>query len=304
MAVNFNVADLPSYTDQLSMPLLAKSILNTNLLQYTDIKTEMTAGKFTINLVDTTLPISGLDCGGYPGDGQVVLTQVDVVVDALQSKTQLCPQTLRDTYMSAYMTASALDTNSAIPLEEIIAESYSMQVTKAVEDYLINGAPAGAGTGTGLKAQMIAGANTVAGAAAWTVSTALDEALNIYDAVDESVINRDDIIMVMSPANYRILVRALVAANLYHQSNVEGNEILMLPGTNCKAVMSSGLVGSNQVFCGPSKFIVVGTGLVDELSEGFKFVYSNSLDAMLFKAAFRLGVGVSQVNVFATNGLA
>ena len=310
--VNFNVGDLPAYTDQLSMPLLAKSILNTDLLQYTDLKTDMTSGIFSINLVDTTLPITALDCGGFlpnenagvSPDGQVIYTQVNVTIDALQSKTTLCPEILRSKYVSAYLQASTMDANSYIPLEEIISESYSMQVTKATENYLINGAPAGAGTGTGLKAQMIAGATTVAGAVPFAVTTALASALDIYDAVDESVINRDDIIMVVSPANYRILVRDLVAANLYHFDTVAGNEILYLPGTNCKVVMSSGLVGSQNVFCGPSKMIIVGTGLADELTEGFKFTYSNTLDAMLFAAKFRIGVGVGQVNLFATNGLA
>ena len=135
------------------------------------------------------------------------------------------------------------------------------------------------------------------------MNNAVDQALDLYDAIDESVINRDDIIMVVSPANYRTLVRALVAQNLYHYPSVDSNEVMMLPGTNAKIVMSSGLVGSNNVFAGPGKFIVAATGLQDEL-DSFRFQYSVSADAVLFKAAWRIGVGVSQVNVFATNDLA
>jgi hypothetical protein len=58
----------------------------------------------------------------------------------------------------------------------------------------------------------------------------------------------------------------------------------------------------NNVFAGPGKFIVAATGLQDEL-DSFRFQYSVSADAVLFKAAWRMGVGVSQVNVFATNDL-
>ena len=299
MAYGFNISALPAYTDQLSMDLMAKAVLDTNLLQYTDLRTGFTSGAFTINLVDAELPVSALSCGGYPGEGQVVYTQVPVTIESLQSKTQLCPEDLRSVYQSAFMSAGT--GNDFIPFEEVISESYQKKLTKATEDFLINGFS----TTLGLKGQITAanGATVPAGAAAWTVANAVEQALDLYDAIDESVINRDDLIMCVSPANYRTLVRALVAQNLYHYNSVEANEIMILPGTNIKVVMSSGLVGSNNVFAGPGKFIVAATGLQDEL-DSFKFVYSNSLDAMLFKAAWRIGVGVSQVNVFATNGLA
>ena len=300
MAYGFNITALPAYTDELSMDLIAKAVLNTNLLQYTDLRTGFTSGAFTINLVDAELPVSALSCGGYPGDGQVVYTQVPVTIESLQSKTQLCPEDLRSVYQSAFMSAGT--GNDFIPFEQVISESYAMKLTKATEDFLINGF----GATAGLKGQITVanGANIALGTpAAWTVSNVVEQALNIYDAIDESVINRDDLIMVMSPSNYRTLVRGLVAQNLYHFPSVEGNEVMMLPGTNVKVVMSSGLVGSNNVFAGPGKFIIAATGLQDEL-DSFKFVYSNSLDAMLFKASWRIGVGVSQVNVFATNDLA
>lgn len=299
MATSFNIAALTAYTDELSMDLMAKAVLNTDLLSYTDLRTGMTSGTFTINLVDSELPVSALSCGGYPGEGQVVYTQVPVTIDSLQSKTTLCPEDLRSVYQSAFMAAGT--GNDFIPFEEVISESYSAKLTKATEDYLINGF----GATLGLKGQITGanGATVPAAAAAWTVANAVDQALDLYDAIDESVINRDDIIIVCSPANYRTLVRALVAQNLYHYPSVDSNEVMMLPGTNAKIVMSSGLVGSNNVFAGPGKFIVAATGLQDEL-DSFRFQYSVSADAVLFKASWRIGVGVSQVNVFATNDLA
>jgi hypothetical protein len=299
MATSFNIAALTAYTDELSMDLVAKAVLNTDLLSFTDLRTGMTSGSFTINLVDSELPVSALSCGGYPGDGQVVYTQVPVTIDSLQSKTTLCPEDLRSVYQSAFMSAGT--GNDFIPFEEVISESYASKLTKATEDYLINGF----GATNGLKAQITGanGATVPAGAVAWTVANAVEQALDLYDAIDESVINRDDIIMVVSPANYRVLVRALVAQNLYNYPAVDSNEIMMLPGTNAKIVMSSGLVGSANVFAGPSKYIIAATGLQDEL-DSFRFQYSVSADAVLFKAAWRIGVGVSQVNVFATNDLA
>lgn len=299
MAAGFNTAALPAYTDQLSMDLIAKVVLKTDLLQYLDLRTGFTSGTFTINLVDADLPVSALSCG-WTSDGEVTYTQVPVTIESLQSKTELCPEDLRNVYQSAFMSAGT--GNDFIPFEEIISQSYADKLSKYNEGFLINGF----GTTDGLKdiITVANGANIALGTpAAWTVANAVEQALNIYDAIDEAVINRDDLIMVVSPANYRTLVRALVAQNLYHFPSVEGNEVMMLPGTNVKIVMSSGLVGSNYVFAGPSKMIIAATGLQDEL-DSFVFFYDQGIDVMKFRASWRLGVGVGEVNLFATNGLA
>ncbi len=298
MAFGFNIAALPAYTDQLSNELIAKSVLTTDLLSYLDVRTGYTSGQMSINLVDADLPVSALSCG-WTSDGEITYTQVNVIIESLQSKTEVCPEDLRSVYQSAFMAAGT--GNDAIPFEEVISGQYQEKLTKYNEGFLINGF----GSTPGLKA-IITGANgaTVpAGAAAWTVANAVDQALDLYDAIDESVKDRDDLIMVVSPSNYRTLTRALVAQNLFQYKGVEGDEIVMLPGTNIQVVKSSGLVGSDNVFAGPGKFIIAATGLQDEL-DSFVWFYDQGADVMKFRAAWRLGVGVGQVNLFATNDLA
>jgi hypothetical protein len=298
MAFGFNIAALPAYTDQLSNEIIAKSVLTTDLLSYLDLRTGYTSGTVSINLVDADLPVSALSCG-WTSDGEITYTQVPVTIESLQSKTEVCPEDLRAVYQSAFMAAGT--GNDSIPFEEIISNQYAEKLTKYNEGFLINGF----GATAGLKDQITAGngANVPAGAAAWTVSNAVDQALDLYDAIDESVKDRDDLIMVCSPANYRTLVRALVAQNLFHFDSVSGNEILILPGTNITVVKSSGLVSSDYVFAGPGKMIIAATGLQDEL-DSFVWFYDQGADVMKFRAAWRLGVGVGEVNLFATNDLA
>jgi len=298
MAFGFNVAALPAYTDQLSNEIIAKSVLTTDLLQYLDLRTGYASGSVAINLVDADLPVSALSCGFTP-DGEITYTQVNVTIESLQSKTEVCPEDLRSVYQSAFMSAGT--GNDSIPFEEILSNQYAEKLTKYNEGFLINGF----GATPGIKAQITGanGANVPAGAAAWTVANAVDQALDIYDAIDESVKDRDDLIMAMSPANYRTLTRALVAQNLYHFDSVSGNDILVLPGTNITCVKSSGLVSSDYVFAGPGKMILAATGLQDEL-DNFVWFYDQGADIMKFRAAWRLGVGVGQVNLFATNDLA
>ena len=302
----FNVTALPAYTDQLSLDLISKAVLNTDLLSYVDLRPGFASGTVAINLVDTATPIVAAGCGGYPTAGNgVTYSQVNVQVDSLESKALLCVESLRAKYISAFMSPGM--GNDAIPFEEVISESYAKNLRKENENYLING---NTGTGaTGLKGQITSanGANLQGGTpAAWDVANTIDQALDLYDAIDESVKDMDDLIMVVSPEAYRALTRALVAqgdTGLYHYKSVEGNEILMLPGTNVTVVKSSGLTGSNFKFAGPSSFILAATGLTDEL-DSFRFFYDESEDTMKFRAAYRLGVGVSQVDVFATNDMA
>ena len=298
MAYGFNIASLPAYTDQLSNEIIAKSVLTTDLLSYLDLRTGYTSGTVAINLVDAALPVSSLTCG-WTSDGEITYTSVNVTIESLQSKTEVCPEDLRSVYQSAFMSAGT--GNDQVPFEEIISNQYAEKLTKYNEGFLINGF----GATPGLKAQITGanGANVPAGAVAWTVANAVDQALDIYDAIAESVKDRDDLIMAVSPANYRTLTRALVAANLYHFDSVSSNNILILPGTNITVVKSSGLVGSNYVFAGPGKMILAATGLQDEM-DNFVWFYDQGADIMKFRAAWRLGVGVGEVNLFATNDLA
>ena len=299
MAFGFDISALPAYTDQLSLDLISKAVLKTDLLDYVDLRSGFTSGTVAINLVDAALPVSALSCG-WTSDGEITYSQVNVTIESLQSKTEMCIEDLRSVYQSAFMNAGT--GNDFLPFEEVISESYADKLRKYNEGFLINGF----GATTGLKAQITSanGANLQGGVpAAWTATNAVEQALDLYDAIAESVKDRDDLIMVVSPDAYRALVRGLVASNLFHYDSVSGNDVVILPGTNVTVVKSSGLVGSDYKFAGPGKMILAATGLTDEL-DAFRFFYDEASDVMKFRAAWRLGVGVGEVNLFGTNDMA
>ena len=299
MAFGFDISALPAYTDQLSLDLISKAVLKTDLLDYVDLRSGFTSGTVAINLVDADLPVSALSCG-WTSDGEVTYSQVNVTIESLQSKTEMCIEDLRSVYQSAFMNTGT--GNDFLPFEEVISESYADKLRKYNEGFLINGF----GATTGLKAQITSanGATLQGGVpAAWTATNAVEQALDLYDAIDEAVKDRDDLIMVVSPDAYRALVRGLVASNLFHYDSVSGNDVVILPGTNITVVKSSGLVGSDYKFAGPGKMILAATGLTDEL-DNFRFFYDEASDVMKFRAAWRLGVGVGEVNLFATNDMA
>lgn len=297
----FDLSALTKYTDELSFELIGKAVLTTDLMSEIDLRTGLKAGTVAINLLEGDMTITDLACGWNPS-GDITLSQVDIVIKDKQVKMELCPQDLREYWASQALKASAH--NEEIPAEEVIADYYVKQLKKANENFLINGD----GTADGIKEQITFanGAQIPAGGtasvAAWTVNNAVAQALNIFDSIAEEVKDRDDLIMVVSPAYHATLRRALVAQNYYHYNQGDG-KVLDLPGANIKVVKSSGLIGSNYVFAGPAAFIVAGTGLEDDFST-FKFFYDQGADVVKFMAKWRLGVAVHQVNVFSTNGLA
>ena len=293
----FDLTALAVWTDETSQDLIAKAVLETDLMSYIDLRSGLSAGTVALNLMSGDLNVADLACGWNPS-GDVAFSQVDIVIRDKQVKMDLCPEDLRQYWLSQRMSAAA--NQETVPFEEVIANYYVSRISKYNESYLIDGD----GTGTGIKDQVtVAGGATLSAApAAFTLANAVDQALNIFDAVNDASKDRDDLIMIMSPANFNILRRALVAQNFYHYDQGDGRSF-ELPGANITVVKTSGLVGSEFVCAGPSSMIVAGTGLEDDAST-VQFFFDKGQDVVKFIAKWRLGVAVSEVDQFGTNELA
>jgi len=95
MAYGFDISALPAYTDSLSLELISKAVLKTDLLDYVDLRSGFTSGVTNINLVEANLPVTSLSCGWDNTDGnEVIYTQVPVTIESLQSKSVLRPRIL------------------------------------------------------------------------------------------------------------------------------------------------------------------------------------------------------------------
>ena len=294
----FDLSNLTAYVDEQSFEIISKAVLNTDLMSEIAMRPGLSSGTVAINLLDGDLVVNDRACGFNP-DGDITYSQVEIEIADKQTKMTVCRKDLLDFYMSQSMNASA--NAEDIPAEEVIVEYYIKKIKEFNEGYLINGD----GTRPGIAQQITVGngANLQGGTpAAWTPANALEQALDLYDAIGEAVKDRNDLKMVVSPQYYRSLTRALVAANLFHFDSVDGNTVVELPGTNCKVVKSSGLIGSNFAFAGPGEFIIAGVGLTGD-DESFKIMYDPFEDITKMAAYWRLGVAVHQVEQFATNGL-
>jgi hypothetical protein len=300
MAYGFDLAAMAPFTDELSYELVSKAVLTTKELDYVNVRTGLAAGTVQVTQLDADFLAGDLSCG-WTSDGQVSLTPYNIVIRDKEFKTQLCAEDLRSIYQSMKMNPSAYGSEE-IPteLQAALADIYTKKVQASISDFIMKGD----GVAAGLTAQITGanGANVPAGATAWTLSNAIEQALDLVDAIGAASAESEDLVMFVSPANFRTLSRSLVSQNLYHYVPSENPAELIIPGTNVKVIKSSGLVGSDRVFAGKKSDMIFGTGLESDFS-AFNIFYDASNDVTKIKIKFREGILAINVDQFATNDL-
>lgn len=286
----FDLTNLSAYTQE-NTDLLAEAILGTDVLANVSVRTGVSVGTTTINIFTADFADAERGCGFVPS-GDMTFDQIPVTVDDRQIKQEACPVQLRDYWMSERMNPSEAG-NEEIPFAEVVTSYYMGGIQKNIEDFI----------GAQLIAQITAanGANVSAAPAVLTVTNAIAQLNDIYDALDARVQMRDDVVIVMSPVNYRIAVRAMVAADLIHYNFANGEGDVYLPGTTAKLIKSSGFVGADTIVAFPKEYVIFATGLEGE--DNFNMFYVPSDDIVKVTAYYRRGLGIYSKDQLATNGL-
>ena len=289
--MSYNLTNLSTYTDELSFELISKAVLQTNVMDYATIRSGLKFGTTTINLLDADISVADRACG-WSAAGDMVYSQVAIDMQEKQSKQALCPTDLRDYYLAERLSASAHA--EEIAFEEVVSNLFVEKIRNWNEGYL---------GGKILTDITVAnGAADSGQTVASTASTIVDDVMDLIDSVDASVLDREDLGVIMSPAYFNMFRRALTAQNLFHFNAPEANSNteLTMPGTDFKVIKSSGFSGDGFV-AGPLKDIVVGVGLEDDF-DTLKIFYSADNDEVRVMAAWRLGLGVVDVTKWAKNG--
>jgi hypothetical protein len=295
--MSFNLAGLSPYTDQLSTDLITRAILKPQSVSYMTVRPGLTAGTTAINILGGVVDIKDSTCGfgaGQTGSNTTAYTQIDLVVQSKMLKEQLCPEDLRDYWLSAYMNPSAYQ--ESVPFEVAIADYKVRSIGAYVENTLWQGDGANL---DGLLAQINVAQGAVDGSAfggAWTASTAVDKMWGLIDLLPNPVKQEDDLVAYMSYAQYSKLTQGLIATgnsillqypNISNTAGTSAASTFVFPGTNVTVFAAPG-INTNEVIVGPKKFMFMGTGLIDD-ADAFKFYYDPSQDIVNFMAKFRLG---------------
>ena len=305
--MSFNLAGLSPYTDQLSTELVSKALLKPFSVQYLTVLAGKTAGTSAINLLNSNPYIIDATCGfgaaqvgpGGATGNSTAFSQLDLVVQSKMLKEQLCPEDLRNYWLSSQLSPSAYA--ESVPFEEQIANNKVNNIAQYVENTIWAGDGASL---DGLLAQATVANGCIGGTGAGitvplAVASAFDTIWGIYNKLTNALKQEDDLVMYMSMTNYAIAVQALMdkGNSLILQypniNNASGNQAnaFVWPGTKMTIFGAPGITSNSHILVGPKKYIYFGTGLLDD-ADNFKFYYDPSQDVVNFMSKFRLGTAV------------
>lgn len=295
--MSFNLSGLSAYTDQLSTELITRAILKPQTVGYLTVRPGLTAGTTAINVLGGVVDILDSTCGfgsGQVGNNTTAYTQIDLVVQSKMLKEQLCPEDLRDYWLSAYMNPSAYQ--ESVPFEQSIADYKVRSIAAYVENTLWQGDGANL---DGLLSQIDVANGAINGSAyggAWTTSTAVDNMWGLIDLLTNPLKQEDDLVAYMSYSQYSKLTQNLIATgnsillqypNISNTAGTSAASTFVFPGTNVTVFAAPG-INTNEVIVGPKKYMFMGTGLIDD-ADAFRFYYDPSQDIVNFMSKFRLG---------------
>jgi hypothetical protein len=314
--MSFSLGSLSAYTDQLSTDLISKALLKPYSVQMLTIQAGKTAGTSAINLLNSNPYIIDATCGfnastvgpGGATGNATVFSQINLVVQSKMLKEQLCPEDLRNYWLSSQLSPSAYATT--VPFEEQIANNKIANIGQFVENTIWQG---DGGNLAGLLSQATVANGCISGTGAGivvplAVSTAFDSIWGIINKLSNALKQENDLIMYMSYNNYSVAVQALMAkgnALITQYPNISNStgdapSTFVWPGTNVTLFAAPGINDDTQIILGPKKYIYFGTGLLDD-ADNFKFYYDPSQDIVNFMSKFRMGTAVYASQFVSTN---
>lgn len=295
--MSLNVAALTTYTDELKMELIKKSVLQGRTTQLITVQPDIKSSA-SINIIDSTLSLQAGACG-WNEAGTTALTQRDLSVCPIKINESICLDTLESYYTQKMMQPGSY--NEEIPFEQIFSEEKAGKINAVIDDIIWKGDTV-SGTGNlalcdgfvvladSLSASTVAG-NT-SSATSITAANIIDLVDDMVAAVPSDIIDADDLHIFMGYEVYRLYSKALRDANLFHYTGAEdqGEDFSqMVPGTNVRAIAVRGLNGTDRMFLSRAANLYFGTDLLND-SEEFRIFYSEDNDEVRFRAKWKMGV--------------
>lgn len=286
----FNKAGLADYVEQNKDQILSAIVLGgktiSRMTKQTGIKT-----RAMINFLDLD-PVfqDGSDCGFTP-QGDVVLTQREIITGAIKVNKDLCERTLLSSYAEYEVRVAADD--EKLPFEAEIVSLLTDKINAGMEKAVWQGDTDSDNENLArfdglLK---IAGAETSVVKVSATASEGAYGAIKkMYMALPEELLEQDASIFV-SPEVYREYIQGLVDKNNFHYSAPQNSnpDEYYFPGTNVKVVKTLGLAGTKKMVATYDANMYYGCDLEDA-KETVKIWFSDDKDKFNIKVLWNAGV--------------
>jgi hypothetical protein len=298
----FNLSSLATYTEEVGGELMRKAILEGETAKIIKVQPGV-KGSQSINLLDSTLVVQDGSCG-WNSSGATTYTQRDITVCQYKVNEALCPQDLNDYWLGQLLTPGSY--NETVPFEEQISILKTQQISQYIENQIWQASSATT-CFSGFKELIdnTAEVITVTGTSALTSSNALTQVDLLVESIPDDIVNRTDLVVFMSHANYRKYLINYRTANYYHFNPEDSyqNFKTFHPATNILVHPVGGLNASNKLVLAPAGYMVLGVDLMSD-SETLKMFYSVDFDEVRLRSNFKVGVQIAWPQFVIQNGLA
>src|ERR1700722_1001293 len=272
--MGYNLAELPAYIEQQEYPLIHRSLFKaktaTIVRKQAGIK-----GQATINRLADTSTFQAGGCGFSPvGSDATTLDQRTITVAYVKVDKSFCPSQLNGYYAQAKLNAGSY--NQEIPFWDVFSELQAGTVAEQIETALWQSNTSSSNpnlsqfTGfisniTGCTDVVNLSGTTGSGITTSNVLTILD---SIYAAIPETVIDKDDVRILVGFDVYRTFTTALKNANLFHYGVDATTDFeMVLPGTTIKVVAVHGLDNQLKIVAARTSNLVMGVDLESETED-------------------------------------
>lgn len=316
---SYVVSSITGFTDQVGGELLTKALVGAQTPKYVNVRLGI-KGTQALNLLDSSPSFQAGACG-WSASGTTTYTQRNITTCAERVNESLCPNDLYPTYQSMLLAPG--QTEEVVPFENVIADLKVKQIQQRIEQKLWLATTAGGDCFDGFKTLIASGQTGVGVSASGTTFSAsaaygvngnpITEVDKLINALDDNAQAREDLVVFMSYANFRLYVQALTRANFF-VNYIGGTKAIggpdsyeaLHPNSNVKVIPTIGLNSSNSVVIGPAEYMVVGFDLLSD-HERLDIWWSRDNDEVRIRANYNYGAQIAKFGstaYFAANGLA
>jgi hypothetical protein len=304
--MGYNVSALPAYIEQQEYPLIHRSLFKAKTASIIR-KQPGIKGQAVVNRLADTSTFQAGGCGFSPVNGDATtLDQRTITVGYVKVDKNFCPSQLNGYYAQAKLNAGSY--NEEIPFWDVFSELQAGVIAEQVETALWQGDKNSSNPNlsqadglvkiiSACPDVVLQSGTTAAGITVSNILTILD---NIYQGIPETVIDKEDVRILLGFDLYRTFTTALKNANLFHYGVDATTDFeMVLPGTTVKVVALHGLDNQKVIFAARLSNLIMGVDLETETEDAgdeFRMWWSQDFQEVRMHVAFKLGTQVAYCN--------
>ena len=235
----------------------------------------------------------GSDCG-WNASGNATFTKRTINTGAIKVNMAFCKKTLLGKWTEYVVRFGA--NNEEFPFEQYIIDEVVKGIKAQMEKNVWQSDTASSGLFDGLLKIINAATGTIKETIT-SGKSAYEAIYQVYMAIPESILDKEDLAINVSPKVFRAFCKELTDMNMYHYTADGSKTEVILPGTGCKVKMVKGLAdgtGTNyrKIVATYDRNLVYGCDMLDD-AETVEAWYSKDNDEHRIKVDFNAGVQIA-----------